>query len=727
MQATVADGLPDPTSASASASEDTPRPNILRQLWHQRTVFGLTFCAAFLLIMGLLLVLPVSYVATGAVIVTDLDPLVRNPSATSTQKIGDPADMESTILLIRSPRLLRLLLGEPGVPEAIESDCRAVSRQLLARLRPVDCSRLVGNAEAQFNWVDERFGISAVGRSRVLSVAYKSASPDAAPVLVNGLIRTFLSDELGKMLRSRDEAIDWVRQRLRSVGADMQRDEAAIETYRTRHGLVRGIAGPLSAERLTQAAQQLSDAKAAEAEATMRFQEASGGSSSRQALDSRSVSDLKQQLAQARAQAATLSQRLGSSNPGLVQARLTEANLTRQLGAETGRILDAARRNLDAAHARVAAAQQELDHRTEAASEAAGAETQIAAMVRELETKRGSFIDMSQRLNQLETERRILEPTTHLVNFADPPLRPAFPQRMPFLVGGLTLASVLATAVGLMTYRPAATGGQLALGRTYTRMPILAEIPELRLRRAGRTELLARKREFPLAAVLSLIDTHPPLLESLRILHARLALAGFGSRRRTLMITSEVSGEGKSFTTLALARLACASGRRVLVIETTLRQPFLEEALGGPPSPGFGGYLLGGPIDIVQLAALPGVDILLAGEPLSASTELLSGRRFAELLEWAKDYDLVLLDSAPVSDLMDSALLAPQVEGVLFCLRAGRPPARQALSSLTEIHRNNGNVVGLAITFVPDDRIVLPRLASHATMRMRVPATVGRT
>ena len=50
-------------------------------------------------------------------------------------------------------------------------------------------------------------------------------------------------------------------------------------------------------------------------------------------------------------------------------------------------------------------------------------------MVRELEIKRGTFVDLSQRLSQLETERRILEPSTQLVNLAELPTRPAFPQQ----------------------------------------------------------------------------------------------------------------------------------------------------------------------------------------------------------------------------------------------------------------------------------------------------------
>lgn len=705
------------TLADAS-SDETARPGLLGQLWHKRLIVALTFGITLCLVLGLLYILPISYVATGSIIVADREPIVGSSSPAWAQKVGDPADMESTILLIRSPRLLRMLLAEPALSGAIEADCAGLTRQVMNHFRPVDCSRLAGEPDAQLLWAQDRFTVGAVGRSRVIAIGYKSPVPEVAQAMVNGLLQTFLNDEHTKLRHSRDEAVDWVRQRLTQLDTELQRDTASIEAFRNLHGLVRGIGGPLTSERLTQAAQQLSEAKAAQAEAELRLHESRGGGSSRQVLDSRAIADLKQQLAQASALASSSSQRFGSQNPMLQAYRKQETDIAGRLAAETGKVGEAARRNLDAAKARVEDAQRELASRTGAASEAAESETQIASMVRELEIKRGSYVDLSQRLSQLETERRILEPSTQLVNMAELPPRPAFPQRAPFLIGGLTLATVLATAAGLLTYKPPVQSGPIALGRTYTRIPILAQIPELRLRRTGKKEVAGRKREIPLAAAISLLDSHSPLLEAMRILHARLTLAGFGGKFRILLIASEVAGEGKSFTTLALARMARASGRRVLVVETCLRQPFFEEALHGPPNAGLAGFLRGGPPETVQLGAVPGVDFMLAGDMMPDSTELLSGPRFITLLEWAKSYDLVLIDSAPVSELMDAALLAPRVDGVVFCLRAGRPPASQALNSLPEMQRANGNVVGLTLTFVPDDRIAVPGIGQAR----RVPA-----
>ncbi len=673
------------------------------QLWQQRLVVALTFGVTLFVVMGLLYILPISYFATGSIIVADREPIVGSSSPAYAQKVGDPADMESTILLIRSPRLLRILFAEPGVGDAIDADCAAVGRQLINRFRPIDCSRLTGDPDAQLHWVQDRFSIAAVGRSRVITIGYKSPVPEVAQAMVNGLLQTFLDDEHAKLRHSRDEAVDWVRQRLSQLDAELQHDAASIEAFRNLHGLVSGTGGPLSSERLTQAAQQLSEAKAAQAEAELRMQEARGGAASRQAIDSRTIADLKQQLSQASALTASAAQRLGAQNPMLLAYKRQEADISARLASETARLGEAARRNLDAAKARVDDAMRELTSRTEAASQAAEAETQIASMVRDLEIKRGSYVDLSQRLSQLETERRVLEPGTQLVNMAELPPRPSFPQKTPFLIGGLTVAAVLATSAGLLTYRPVQSG-PIALGRTYTRIPILAQVPELRLRRTGsKKEIVGRQREFPLAAAISLLDSHPPLLESMRILHARLTLAGFGGKNRTLLVASEVAGEGKSFITLALARMARASGRRVLVIETSLREPFFQEALHGPQGPGLAGYLRGGQAELVQLGAVPGVDFLLAGSMMMESTEMLSGPRFRKLLEWADTYDLVLIDSAPVSELMDAALIAPRVDGVVFCLRAGRPPASQALNSLPEMQRANGNVVGLTLTFVPDE------------------------
>ena len=705
----------------ADTADDSPvRPGLIARLWQQRLVVAPTFGLALFVVIGLLYLLPVTYVATGALLVADRDPVSPAVTpATTTATVtapSDPADVESTVLLVRSPRLARTLLTQPGIGAAIEADCASTARQLLNRLRPIDCAGVSGDPDVELQWIQDRFGVTAIGASHVVSVSYRSPSPEVAQAMVNGLLQIFLDDERTKLRHTRDEAAEWLRSRLAQLNAKLQNDATDIEAFRTQHNLVPGSTGTLAAGRLTLAVERLNEARASLAEAQGQTQDPRGPGA-RPATDTRAMADLRRQLSQTSAQVASAASRYGSQNPTLLALRQQEAALAARLATETSRgsearpvdttrPTEATRRNLEAARARVDQAEHDLGAQTETAIQATGAETQLAGLIHDLDVERNTSVDLSRRLSQLDTERRLLEPNVQLVNLAERPTHQASPQKTPFLIGGLAFASVLATTAGLLTYRPVQSG-PIALGRTYTRIPILAQIPELRLRRTGKREV-ARLNGFPFAAAISLLGSHPPLLEAIRILHARLALAGFGTKHRTLLIASEVAGEGKSFVTFALARMARASGRRVLVIETSLRQPFLEEALHGPPNAGLAGFFRGGPIETIHLGALPGVEFILAGDAMGDSTELFAGARFGELLDWAQQFDLVLIDSAPVSELMDAALLAQRVDGVVFCLRAGRSPALNALNSLPEMQRANGNVVGLTLTFTPDEHTAAP-------------------
>lgn len=504
---------------SSAASRPGVLTRLLTRLWQRRVVVALSFGTTLFLAVGLLLLLPVSYVASGALVVADRELIA--------------ASADGTMLPIHSPRLLGVVLDEPGATGLIDLDCAAVAHQWTSRLRPIGCARLDNDRDARLHWIQDRFGFAAAGQGGVVSVTYRSPTPVAAQSMVNALLQALLADRHGTLRHSPDGVAGWSRQR--------------------------------STERLSQAAR---------------------------------------------------------------------------------------------------------------------------------------------RLLQSEAERRAVRSNGYLVSWAELPSRPTVPHRTPFLIGGLTMATLLAVATGLLTGRPV-VAGPIALARTFTRIPILGQVPELRPPRSGKGREGGRVDAVPLAAAISSLRTHPPLLEALHVVHARLGLAGFGTEHRTLLVASEVEGEGKSFVTLALARMAHASGRRVLVIETCLRAPFIEEALGGPSGPGLAGYLRGGPAQVVRLGAVPGVDFLLAGDRPGDGTELLSGPRFRDLLAATADYDLVLIDSAPVAKLRDAARIAPQVDGVLFCLRAGRAPAVDALSSLPEMQRANGNVVGLVLTFVPDNELAV--------------------
>ena len=203
--------------------------------------------------------------------------------------------------------------------------------------------------------------------------------------------------------------------------------------------------------------------------------------------------------------------------------------------------------------------------------------------------------------------------------------------------------------------------------------------------------------ELPsLRLALRLGQLNAGLQSALGQLSAGLTSAGGDRTLRTILVTSPGPGEGKSFTTLALAQYVASTGRRVLVVDCDLRQPTFEAALGLRAPFGLTDALRGtvSPREAAVTTELATLDQLSAGRPVADATELLARPQLPELLLWAQKYDLVLLDGP--SNPADAAILAKHVDGVLCCAAWGRSSPADAAAAMAGIRAAGGHVLGIA-------------------------------
>jgi polysaccharide biosynthesis transport protein len=203
------------------------------RLWRRRMLFGLIFALFLVPALAAFLIWPAQYQTTGMVIVGNLDPF-SSASAAGTDKLGDPADLESQILIAKSPRMMRLALERPGVAAAIQEECQRGG--LLSYLRHRDCSVLKPGSEAMLNYVAPRYTVRAEGRSRVISMGFRSSSPDVAFILANALIVTYLEDQRAENGPAREEAAKWILAPAPKVESSGNGDIAKKEAfYRNLH------------------------------------------------------------------------------------------------------------------------------------------------------------------------------------------------------------------------------------------------------------------------------------------------------------------------------------------------------------------------------------------------------------------------------------------------------------------------------------------------------------
>ena len=210
---------------------------------------------------------------------------------------------------------------------------------------------------------------------------------------------------------------------------------------------------------------------------------------------------------------------------------------------------------------------------------------------------------------------------------------------------------------------------------TIYRLPMLGAIPKSRaLARPARDK--AGKR----------VLLPPAVAEAFSLVRAHLRFFNIDRDLRTVVIASAATGDGKTTIARHLAEAAARLGSRVLLLEVDLRHPTLTQQLDLPPGPGLADVLIGAiPVDEatqrVDLEASPQdttkgrtLDVLAAGAVLPPNPgELLESYAMYAVLERARSaYDLVVIDTPPLTAVSDAFPLLTKVDGVVIVGWVGR-------------------------------------------------------
>jgi capsular exopolysaccharide synthesis family protein len=270
---------------------------------------------------------------------------------------------------------------------------------------------------------------------------------------------------------------------------------------------------------------------------------------------------------------------------------------------------------------------------------------------------------ISAEIAELETLRASGDPTVRLEAPADLPRSPDWPRPTLTIVLGVFAGLVIgiASAFALQALDPRLRREQQL--RALYRLPILSRIP-----------VEKSKSKTPL----TWSGLSPPAVEAYRTLRATLTTARHDEAKPTsILVTGSSPSEGKTTTAVALAISLAVSGARVILIEADLRRPTIGAALGVEAISGVTTVLLGRSSLEGALVTTEeygsNLKLLLADEAGPESVELFSlpsGERLVDQAQQLADY--VIVDSPPLTDVIDALPLARRVDEVLVVVRLGK-------------------------------------------------------
>ncbi len=186
--------------------------------------------------------------------------------------------------------------------------------------------------------------------------------------------------------------------------------------------------------------------------------------------------------------------------------------------------------------------------------------------------------------------------------------------------------------------------------------------------------------------------TRSMVAEQFRIIRSNLQYILNKSEKSVILVSSSFSGEGKSFISTNMAAVLALAGRKTIILEFDIRKPKVLSGLGMPKGPGITNYLVGKANLEDLVRPVEGHDnlyVMGCGPVPPNPSELLLDKKVEEMFAWMREnFDMVIVDTAPVGMVSDAMTLGKFADSTLYLVRQGHTFKKQ-VALIDEFYQDN--------------------------------------
>lgn len=303
----------------------------------------------------------------------------------------------------------------------------------------------------------------------------------------------------------------------------------------------------------------------------------------------------------------------------------------------------------------------------------------LQEIFREQQVKVNIYTFLLQRREEIALQKTLATNTARLI---DDPVStgPVSPRRMIIFALAFLLGLAIPAAIILLRRILFPIFSEQEELERLTNVPVLGEICAS-----------DKKDDAPEIVVGENVST--PIAELFRLLRNNISFTRAGADSKVILLTSTISGEGKTFVATNLAMTYALMGKKVVVVGMDLRRPMLAHRFGFTNRQGVTTFLSGQVQDISKLIVPshenPNLYVLPAGPVPPNPNELLMSANMSRLMEQLRnDFDYVIIDTAPVGVISDTFLITRHSDLQLYVTRANYS-TKSSLKVLHNAVQNN--------------------------------------
>jgi capsular exopolysaccharide synthesis family protein len=531
--------------------------------------------------------------------------------------------------------------------------------------------------------------VSPVAGSRLVDLSYSDPDPGRARRIASALADAFIASNLDKRFQANAYAKTFLEDQTKHLKLRLEESEKQLLDFAQKEQIV------AVKERSSIAESNLASANATlgalvteriKNEQSWKQVAAANAINMPQLLSNKVIEGLRDQRNALVTEYQEKLETFKPSYPAMVQIDNKIKEIDRQIADQAKAIKDSLKASYEASQSQEEEMKKQIEKLRAEVLDLQKRSIQYNILKREVDTNRSLYEGLLQRQKEVDVAGGAGTNNVFIVDRAEVPTSPSSPN--------IPRALLLSLALGL--------GVGVAAAYLLEQFDDTVRSAEEIERTTGLATLgIVPKVDDPDSTLAMLVDPRSALAEAYRSLCTSLQFTTDTGLPKTLYVTSTGPSEGKSLTSVAIARHFAGMGMKVLVVDADLRNPSLHKKLGGDNSIGLSNYLTGActPPEAFQATDLPTLAFMASGPLPPNAADLLGNPRLHSLMTVGLEvFDLIVLDGPPVMGLADAALLSNAAAATVFVVGAGQARLSLVRGALKRLQFGRATLVGAVLT-----------------------------
>ncbi len=542
-------------------------------------------------------------------------------------------------------------------------------------------------------------GLSVEGgtQSQIINISYQHEDPILAADIVNAISEAYIEFGLEARLSQIKDTAEWLSEQLEELRITLQESEDRLRNFRLSQNLMdteqqQRIANTqlqtLNTE-LVRAQTQLSQAQELYSQVMQVEREGGDYRSIGPVLQSNTIRDLVREESTLSRKVQELSERYGEKHPKMIAARSDLASAQANLDREAAKIVENIKKEYRAAQSQERNVRDLITQTRTELQSYQGDSFELTRLEREVENNRRVYESFLGKLMEADVSGDYDASNIRIIDNATLPEFPVKPRASLIIAASLVFGVFFGVVFAFV---------RELMGNVF-RTPDQLE-QELSLPSLGITPLVKKKKSSVPPEKQYIADQRSTFAEAINTIRTGLIFSNIDNPPKSILITSTNGSEGKTTLAINLA-VALSQMDKTLLIEMDLRKPAVGRDLGIKADMGLSDLLSGKTDTNVfhQVEGAPNLSVITCGTIPPNPMELISSKRFANLLQSLRDrFTHIVIDSPPTLPVSDSCVLAKMVDATIVAVKAEETKISMAKETITRLNKVNATITGVVLT-----------------------------